>query len=189
MVRGKEVPQILMNPNLDTNTPPLSPRVMGIPLQTHRPPVPPEVLPRRDDHVAHELALLHERGAERLGARPGLRAAAVEVDARGEGGDEGRGARELERDVGAELDDGRGLLRGGDGEVGVARELVAVELFGEDHGRPAEVGAVFVDGFAEGELGGGGVRGWCLGVWVRGACLAVSNHGGAGVEEAILAFS
>lgn len=44
--------------------------------------------------------------------------------------------------------------RGGGQRTAVPRELVAVELFGEDHGGPAEVGAVFVDGFAEGELGG-----------------------------------
>lgn len=112
------VPEILVNPYLDADAPTLAVRVVGVTLLAHRPAVSSEVLPRGDDHVPHELALLHEGSAERLGACPGLRAAAVEVDARGVGGDEGGGASELEGDVGAELDDGGRLgAKGGDGEV------------------------------------------------------------------------
>ena len=152
------LPQILVNPNLDTDTPPLGTVNVGI--LADRPSVLPEVLPRRDDHVPHELAPLHERRAESFGARPGLRAAAVEVDTGGIRGDKGRSTGELEGNVGAELDNCRGLrAKGGDGEVAVSGELVAVELFGENHGRPAEISAVFVNSLAEGELG-----------WLSGAC-------------------
>lgn len=76
-----------MNPNLHTHTPPLG--TVDILLHAHMPPVLLQPLPRLDDHVPHQLATAHERGAECLCAGPRLGAAAVEVDAADAGGDEG----------------------------------------------------------------------------------------------------
>lgn len=81
--------------------------MINVPLHPDSPPVPLQIAPRLDDHVPHELPLVHERGAERLSAGPALGAATVEVDAVDKGRREGGGAGELERAVGAELEDGR----------------------------------------------------------------------------------
>lgn len=139
------------------------------------PSIPLQPLPRLDNHVPHQLAVPHERGAELLRARPRLRTPAVEVDAVGARRNEGRRARHLERHVGAELDDGDRLAGvGRDGYVykdsvlallfpvckwrgdlaAVACEAVAVELLREDHGRPAEINAILVNCLAKGKLYG-----------------------------------
>lgn len=65
--------------------------------------------------------------------------------------------------------------------------MIAVELFGEDHGGPAEVGSIFVDGFAEGKLDDC-LLGSRVFSGVRGAYLAVPHHGGTCVQESLLAF-
>ena len=105
-----------MDSNLHTDTPPL--RTVHVLIHAHIPPLVPQGRPRLYDHVAHKLALVHESGTQRLGAGPGLWAAAIEVDAIDEGGGEGRRAGELQGAVGAELEDGGRLgSHGGDGEV------------------------------------------------------------------------
>ena len=91
-----------MNPNLDTNA--LPQRTLDISPHPDSPAVAPQPRAGVDDHVAHQLAALHQRGAQALGAGPGLRAAAVEVDAADGRGREGGGARELGGRGGAELD-------------------------------------------------------------------------------------
>lgn len=81
-------------------------RTVHVLLHLDAPSVPLQILPRLNDHVAHPLSLIHERGAERLGTGPRLRTSAVEIDARDKGCDEGGRASEFLGVVGAELDNG-----------------------------------------------------------------------------------
>lgn len=96
-----------MDAYLDAHAP--APGAIHISLHANGPSITAQAVPRLDDHVADQLAAVHERGAERLGAGPRLGAAAVEVHARDEGRGQGGGAGELEGLVGAELEDRGGL--------------------------------------------------------------------------------
>lgn len=144
--------EVLVHADLDADA--AAARVVDGGLAVHGPAVAPQPRPRLDDHVADQLAALHEGGAERLGAGPRLRAPAVEVHAAGVGHGEARGARQLQRRVGPELHNGVRLpgTAGRHGQVAVPGKLVPVELLGQDHGRPAQVGAIVLDGLAKGKL-------------------------------------
>ena len=86
-VKGN-LPQILMYPNLDTHAP--APGVFHIGLEANTPTVTGQALSSLDDHVADQLAMVHQGGAQLLSAGPGLWTPAVEVDALDVGRNEGR---------------------------------------------------------------------------------------------------
>lgn len=115
-VKTPVLPQIIVNSYLDAHAAALG--TLDILIHLHSPPIPRQMLPRLNDHVTHQLSLIHQRSAKRLGAGPRLRTSAVEIHARYERRNEGRGAGEFLGDVGAELDNGGRLdARGRDGEV------------------------------------------------------------------------
>lgn len=68
-----------MDSNLDADTP--ANRTVHICFLSNGPPVLPQPPSRFHNHVTDELALLHQTGPQALRACPGLRAAAVQVNA------------------------------------------------------------------------------------------------------------
>lgn len=48
----------------------------------------------------------------------------------------------------------QGLSWKGRIQTAISCELVSIKLFGQDHGRPAEIGAIVVDSLSKGKLRG-----------------------------------
>lgn len=66
-----------MDPYLDADALPFE--TMNVPLLSEVPAILNESSPSFDDHFFHQLALLHKSRPKRFGARPRLRAPAVQI--------------------------------------------------------------------------------------------------------------
>jgi hypothetical protein len=164
------LPEILVDAYLDAHGPPLG--VVHVGFLTNGPAIAFELLASLNDHLTHQLAFLHEGGTQVLRAGPSLGTATVEIDAAAVRGHERGCAGELLWHVGAELDNGgrlgsdgryskvwKGVLEVTDmtAEAGlvvsrtaVSSKAAPVELLGQYHGCPAQVGAIVMDSLTEG---------------------------------------
>ena len=157
-----------MDSNLDTHAPSLG--IVNVLFFVDAPSVSAKLFSRRDDHVPHQLPLLHQGGAHGFGTGPRLRTTAVQVDAAAKRSHKGRGSCEFLWHIGSKLDycwrlgpvggycevwrGKSGVVRPGMGGMAmptaVSCKMVSVELLGQDHGCPTQIRAILVDGLAKG---------------------------------------